>query len=408
MKILFVAMSNSIHTARWTKQLSDNKNEDFNLFLFPSISIGEIHPLFENITIYPSFFSLDIPFSKKCNVNIKGINLRIRLLTRLFYFFIEKYFPEWNQKRLYRLIKRIKPDIIHTLETQSSGYLLAAVKKKYFKNKPFPVWWHTNWGSDIYLFGRLGEHKESIKEVLSECDYYSCECKRDVVLAKQFGFNKTVLPVYPNSGGFDLKHLTKIRETLQKPSARKYIMLKGYQGWAGRSLVALRALSKLKEQLKGYTIIIYTYQGIDVKIAAELLSYETGIDVKFLPEKTSHDEMLQAHGMARISIGLSISDAISTSVLEAMAMGSFPIQSWTSAAGEWFDDGISGLLVPPEDPEDVAKAIERVLIDDNLVDNAYEINWNTVKERLDCNVLKEKTINSYKSIMESKRHDLSR
>jgi glycosyltransferase involved in cell wall biosynthesis len=404
MKILFIAMANSIHTARWIKQISADKTSDRQVIVFPSMAIGEIHSLFENVTIYPGFYSLDSRFSKKSNVDIKGINLRIKFLTRVIFYIIGRYVPDWNKKRLNRLIRKVKPDIIHTLETQTSGYLLADVKREYFKNKLFPLWWHTNWGSDIYLFGRLKDHKDKIREVLSECDYYSCECNRDVELAKKFGFNKVVMPVYPNSGGFDLEHLRGIRIKLQKPSNRKIIMLKGYQGWAGRSLVAIRALSKVKDQLKGYTIVIYTYQGIDVKIAAELLSQDSGIDVTFLPEKTNHDDMLMAHGMARISIGLSISDAISTSVLESMAMGSFPIQSWTSAADEWFANGVGGLLVPPEDPEDVAAAIVKALQNDEMVDKAYEINWRTIEERLDYNTIKDRTLNSYQKIMESKRN----
>ena len=139
-----------------------------------------------------------------------------------------------------------------------------------------------------------------------------------------------------------------------------------------------------------------------MEIAAELFAIETGIELEILPENTKHEDILRYHGLARISIGLSISDAISTSVLEAMAMGSFPIQSWTSTAGEWFEDGKSGLLVPPEDPEVVAEALKRALTDDELVDSAYEINWNTVKERLDYDLLKEKTINSYRNIMDNR------
>lgn len=310
--------------------------------------------------------------------------------------------PEYYKKSLSRYIKKIRPDIIHTMETQNAGYLVLEVKRRYFTNKKFPLWWHTNWGSDIYLFGRLKKHKERIKELLNEIDYYSCESKRDVELAKQFGFKKTVMPVYPNSGGLKLPIIMEMRSKNRKTSDRKLIMLKGYQGWAGRAFVGIRALTLAKEYLKDYKVVIYSCEGYSMEIAAELFAIETGIELEILPENTKHEDILRYHGLARISIGLSISDAISTSVLEAMAMGSFPIQSWTSTAGEWFEDGKSGLLVPPEDPEVVAEALKRALTDDELVDSAYEINWNTVKERLDYDLLKEKTINSYRNIMDNR------
>ncbi len=83
-------------------------------------------------------------------------------------------------------------------------------------------------------------------------------------------------------------------------------------------------------------------------------------------------------------------------------MGSFPIQSLTSAADEWLRDGESGFLVPPEDPDKVADAILKALSNNNFVDNAARINWRTVRTKLDYNDLKQKTINSYKSIISDK------
>ena len=50
-KILFVAMAHSIHTARWVDQLLDR--EEWDLHLFPSMDVGgQIHPLFQHITIH--------------------------------------------------------------------------------------------------------------------------------------------------------------------------------------------------------------------------------------------------------------------------------------------------------------------------------------------------------------------
>ena len=80
-------------------------------------------------------------------------------------------------------------------------------------------------------------------------------------------------------------------------------------------------------------------------------------------------------------------------------MGSFPIQSWTACADEWIEDGKTGLLVPPEDPDVVEKAIRRALTDDELVNRAAEENWRTAIERLDASKLKEKVINFYGEVI---------
>lgn len=176
-------------------------------------------------------------------------------------------------------------------------------------------------------------------------------------------------------------------------------MLKGYQHWAGRALVGLRALERCADLLKKYEIIIHSASP-DVQIAAELFHKSSFIKTTILPESTSHKEILRAHGKARISIGLSISDAISTSFLESIAMGSFPIQSWTSCADEWIKNGKTGFLVPPDDPDVVEQSIRRALTDDELVDKAAIENYKTVKDRLDKDILKPKIIKFYKTIYE--------
>jgi glycosyltransferase involved in cell wall biosynthesis len=149
--------------------------------------------------------------------------------------------------------------------------------------------------------------------------------------------------------------------------------------------------------LGGYDVAIYLASH-EVRIAAELFERNTGIPVRIIPERTRHQEILKLHGRSRISIGLSISDAISTSLLEAMVMGSFPIQSCTSCADEWIQDGETGILVPPEDPEVVETAIRRAITDDGLVNDAAEKNFRIAKERLDRNKLKEMAIGLYRRV----------
>ena len=391
MKILFIAMAESIHTARWINQIADM---GWDIHLYPSIDYGIIHTDLRNVTVYQSYYSWGL---NSGNVKIKGNYVVFSRIANFLKKMHTRLSPDYSVKRLEKIVKKVKPDLIHSIETQNAGYLALQVKKK--MGRLFPKWIHTNWGSDIYLFSRLRKHKKMIEELLSQCDYYSCECRRDVELALKHGLKGQVLPVYPNTGGFDLSKLVKLKERTSKTSDRKFIMLKGYQGWAGRALVALRALNIVKDYLRGYSLVIYSCGDISVEIASELFENESGIEVTIIPSGTSHEEMLKLHGTARISIGLSISDSISTSVLEAMAMGSFPIQSWTSAADEWIEEGESGILVPPEDPDIVAKAIVKVLLDDELVDKASEINWETVKSRLDFNDLKQKTIESYNKII---------
>jgi glycosyltransferase involved in cell wall biosynthesis len=393
MRILFVAFPNSIHTARWINQLD---GQGWDLHLFPSVDVGEISPHLRDVTVYHSLYGYQGNHDHR-TVKLRGVPVIVPNISRHIAYVARAALGYWwhdyRSFQLKRLIKKLHPDIIHSMEIQAGGYLVSDVRKKY--HGQFPPWIVTNWGSDIYLFGRLAEHKSKIAEVLSMCDYYSCECQRDVQLAKQMGFKGEVLPVLPNTGGFNLVRIAQFRQP-GPTSARRLILLKGYQHWAGRALVGLRALALCADRLRGYRVGVYLAND-DVKIAAELVSQTTGLHIEMIPF-CSHDDMLRLYGQARISIGLSISDAISTSLLEAMVMGAFPIQSCTACCDEWIVDGETGFIVPPEDPEPIAAAIRKAITDDRLVDRAAELNAKVARERLDQSVIKPQVIAMYEKI----------
>ncbi|HEV2860186.1 MAG TPA: glycosyltransferase, partial [Pyrinomonadaceae bacterium] len=100
-------------------------------------------------------------------------------------------------------------------------------------------------------------------------------------------------------------------------------------------------------------------------------------------------------GRARVSIGLSISDGLSTSALEALIMGAFPVQSDTSCLCELVRCGEGALMVPPEDPTEVAAAIVRAATDDELVDRAAEQNARVAAERLSEAVVRPQVVGMY-------------
>lgn len=375
-------MPDSIHTVRWIKQIPPH---EWTIHLFSSTSIETPHPALTGVAMQYS------PVAK-WNNRLKRTGLsKIAFFVDWIRRHYERRFPNYRVTALRDTIRKLRPVVIHSMEMQSAGYLTVEAKNTY--RYDFPPWIVTNWGSDIFLFGRLAAHSTRICKILSQCNFYSCECQRDVALAKAFGFRGTTLPVMPNSGGFDLDDLIPFRREIT--SERRIIMLKGHQNWAGRALVGLRALERCAELLKGYEIAVYSWTP-DVEIAAELFSQNTGIPTRLIPKDTPHLEILKIHGKSRISMGISISDAISTSMLEAMVMGSFPIQSCTSCADEWIEHGVSGMIVPSEDPDIIERAIRTALSDDTLVNNAAEINWFSALDRLDSSMLKKQVADFYR------------
>ncbi|OGU15526.1 MAG: hypothetical protein A2076_12720 [Geobacteraceae bacterium GWC2_53_11] len=402
--IVFVVLPESLHTARWINQFID---QGWDLHVFPALDTGKVHPELKNTTVYYSFYG-DIGINEKSGNRYQGIYLPTSMgvfAAVLLRSLLQRFYPSYRAHQLSRLIRRINPDVVHSMEFQIAGYLTLEVREVF--GKEFPKWIATNWGNDIYLYGKLHQHQPIIRRLLECCDYYSCECNRDVVLARENGFKGVVLPVFPNTGGYDLA----LAKKLQHPgpiSERRLIMLKGYGLERGRAVSALRALERCADLLKenNYQIVIYLASH-DVIFAANLLASTTDVDIRVFPFSAdagrqhyalSHEEILRLHGQARISINNNISDGIAISLLDAMVMGSFPIHSCGACGDEWFDDGITGLIVSPNDPEEIEAAIRKALTDDDLVNKAAAINWNTALERLDYTELRELSVQFYSRV----------
>jgi glycosyltransferase involved in cell wall biosynthesis len=182
-------------------------------------------------------------------------------------------------------------------------------------------------------------------------------------------------------------------------SQRKVIALKGYQHWAGRGLVGLRALELCADVLRqrDYSIAVYSIYNPDVHLAVARAANRTRLRFETIAQE-SREDVLRVHGRARVSIGLSISDGLSTSALEAVIMGAFPVQSDTSCLCELVKCGEGVLMVPPEDPDAVAAAIVRAATDDQLVDRAAEDNARVAATRLSASVVRPRVVSLYQQV----------
>jgi glycosyltransferase involved in cell wall biosynthesis len=391
MRILFVALCNSIHTARWLNQLV---NEKWDVHLFSTDESG-IHESLQDVTVHALFRK---PLNR-VDSGIRQTGLRWPLPRgkgRAERLLNNSPLQLDRAARLARVIRSLKPDIVHTMEMQRAGYLTLASFSRFGRETNFPPSIYSCWGSDLFHFGRKPEHEDRIRRFLSRCDYYIADCHRDVALARQFGFYGEVLGVFPVGGGFDIDRIVSSAKP-NRPSTRKVIALKGYDGgeWGGRAGVALDALYLCQDQLRGYEIIVYSGSET-LKQRAERIR-----ELNFtFANHFAHSNMFQLFARSRLAISLAITDGTPNSMLEAMIMGAFPIQSDTISTAEWIQNGCNGLLVPPEDPQVVAEAITRALSDDTLVDNAALNNGRITRERVDKSFIQPQVIAMYKRVAE--------
>ena len=337
-RVLVVGMFDSVHFSGWLKHFQD---EEIQFLLFPSsphrrLTAG-LQQLLKN----------DGRGEFKLATGTKYLGLPMWILDKALSNRFRSAFVKF-------LISRFKPDFVHALELQNAGYLASRAYEGLTQKRPMLV--ATNYGSDIYWFSRDPKHSKLISELLGQVDRYAAECGRDVELARQLGFRRDVMPVLPNAGGFTRSQLGGELLPVDK---RKLIMVKGYHGWVGRAHIALQALESISAELQDYEIVVYSCN-LSTKRLATQVAKRTGLTITaYSKGALTHDVMVEKFSRSLIYIGLSLSDGISTSMLEAMAMGAIPVQTSTACCDEWFSE--TGVAIETLAAEEVAQGIQRAI-----------------------------------------------
>jgi glycosyltransferase involved in cell wall biosynthesis len=89
-------------------------------------------------------------------------------------------------------------------------------------------------------------------------------------------------------------------------------------------------------------------------------------DVVDLPGHQPPELVRRALQTASVYVSASTSDGASSSLLEAMACGLFPVVSAIPANLAWIEDGATGLLFEPGDTRGLAEALRRAALDADL------------------------------------------
>jgi glycosyltransferase involved in cell wall biosynthesis len=365
-KVLLVGMLNSIHVARWLEQF---KSDEVEFLLFPSTPIRALHPRIRELILNDPL-KYRLPYR---------MNLWCYPLGILDYFFTSH---RLTAPILRRQIDVFKPSIVHLLELQHAGYLYDRAIGSGISSRKVIA---TNWGSDVYWYRRFPRHLKRIESLLTKVNSYSAECVRDLELVKQLGYTGPVLPVIPNTGGIEPNILV-----YGENHERNIILIKGYTKFVGRAEIALKAISLVpNSSLEGFEICIYSASRKIRKMAKHTSREKEIIITCVKPHALSHNDMLELFSKSYLYVGISESDGISTSLLEAMASGTFPIQSSTSCGDEWIKDSITGFLVKWDSPQDVARKIEYAINNRDFVSKAVSQNLITIKERANPIVVSE-------------------
>lgn len=355
-KILIVGMSESPHLYTWIEGIADSEITS-KVWLFPS----------------------DLPLRKLKNSKIKISQfpyMIIGLPTKVIFKILDILSGRlWRSYFLFYEINRIKPTHLHFHETQHSAYIYNAIAK-HPKNSFTGKIILSTWGSDLIAYGKMESHLPKIRQVMSWVELLTAERSVDEQIALANGFSGEFLaPIYITIGNRNLNR------DLKKASERSIVVVKGYQDSHGRALNALASIELLAHQmdLTKFRFMVFSASK-SVKLQCKQMKRTLGIDIEALP-RMRKTELMKYFGEARVYLGLALSDGLSTSMVEAMSYGAFPIQSKNSAAPDFLVHEVTGGVVDPEDIQGVSNLLRMALFDNELVDKAALTNIAALKNK---------------------------
>jgi hypothetical protein len=330
-KVLVIGMLDSIHLARWLSQFED---QSIMFTIYPSRKFKLVHSdIFELVKKHKNF-----NFAEKRFIYFYGYR---EIFLNHYLSRVSKRFS--SAARLAKIIGKNDFDYIHVVEIQGAGYLL--LDSQFDRSKQNLKVIVTNWGSDIYFFEKNPVDKAKVKLVLRLADYYSAECYRDYELALKNGFAGKFLPINPNAGGFKEE---VIRKNIKVSNERNQIIVKCYGGELGLGDLIISALDDYLNLNTSYSVFFYSVTSdLEPMLKSLILKYPKRISFTTIRKRLSVSDIYEKFADSRIYIGASKSDGISTSFLEALTLGAYPIQTNTSCGNEWVEKGFQAHLVEP-------------------------------------------------------------
>jgi glycosyltransferase involved in cell wall biosynthesis len=295
-------------------------------------------------------------------------------------------------RQLQQAIVDIKPDLVHAMRIPYEGMLAALAEP------PCPLLVSV-WGNDFTLHAPATlRMRDLTRRTLLQADALHTDCERDRRLAAAWGFSahKPAITL-PGAGGvlFDVfKAIPKGNSVegknpliINPRGVRAYVRNDTFFKAIPLVLAQNPTVRFICPGMSGETAIWQWVEKLDISHAVTLLPHLIRTDMATL------------FGQADIAVSITEHDGTPNTLLEALACGCFPIAGDIETLREWITPGVNGFLVPPGDPQTLAKMILTALAQPNLRRRAREINLQLVRDRADYTQVMPQALAFYQNII---------
>ncbi len=283
-------------------------------------------------------------------------------------------------------IQRIQPDLVHAMRIPYEGILAARVA-----SSPLLV---SVWGNDFTLHaGSSPLLAAATRQTLAAADALHSDTHTDQARAQSWGFSlEKPWLVLPGNGGV---RADVFYPAAQPPQILRVVNPRGIRAYL-RNDSFFQAIPQVLAVLPD---VHFDCPGMQGEAEAERWVQRLGLEarVHLLPQ-LSAAQLAETYRAAQLMASPSTHDGTPNSLLEAMASGLLPVCGDLPSIREWIEPGRNGLLVDPGDADALAAAMLRGLKDDQLRQQAAEINQELVAERADYETNMLRVIAFYEEI----------
>jgi L-malate glycosyltransferase len=271
--------------------------------------------------------------------------------------------------RMKRALDDFAPDMVNAHFVPNYGWMGALVGRR-----PLVV---STWGSDVLVNPRKSPfHRWRLRYVLERADLITSDA--EMMTEEIHRYVNGAAPVLTAPMGMDRAFYDRGEGELSRdPVLLQFRNLEPVYDLP----TVLKALPDFLAQNPTWRVRIAGEGSQRVKL--ERMAAKLGFDerVSFLG-RLSREELVEELRRARLYLSASLSDSTSVSLLEAMALGAYPVLSDIPANREWVGGPGEGLYFPPGDSIGLSKTLNRAAqMSEEKQREAAVLNRNIIAER---------------------------
>jgi len=389
MRLLFVADGRSPIALNWISYFIGRGDEVHLVSTFPCESDSRL----ASYTFLPVAFSNIKKTPKVSNLTsstgIKQINRAAVSLRTAIRQWLGPFTLSAATRQLKPLIEQIKPDLVHAMRIPFEGMLASGAVEQ--PNRLLI----SVWGNDFTLHARSTPLMRRFTQLaLERADALHADCRRDIRLAGSEGFDahKPSI-VLPGAGGVQMDLFFPPVSSNQSPVI---INPRGFRAYINNKAF-FHAIPLIRDKFPEALFLCPAMEN-EPQAWKWIKKLEIEECVRLLPHQT-RVQMADLFRQSRVALSPSLHDGTPNTLLEAMACGCFPIAGDLESIREWIIPDENGLLLNPNSPDDIARAVIKALSQNELQRKAREINLELISRRADHTLVMQSATEFYQRLI---------